>query len=267
MDEFLVRALVGGIGVAIICGPLGCLVVWQRMSYFGAALSHAALLGIVLGLYFEINLYLSILLICIIVSCLMMLMNRYKDLSSDTAMGILAHASLALGILMLGLMPALRMDLMGYLFGDILSISWLDIVWIYIGGGLVMSILFWIWPPILSLIIQRDLALVDGIDENKIRLAFLVLLSFVVAISMQIVGILLIVSLLIIPAATARRFATSPEQMALFAMLIGTLAVVSGLVISLYWDTPTGPSIVAGASAIFMLATVFGGTRRLKNIP
>ena len=91
MDEFLVRALVGGIGVAIICGPLGCLVVWQRMSYFGAALSHAALLGIALGLYFEINLYLSILLICIIVSCLMMLMNRYKDLSSDTAMGILAH--------------------------------------------------------------------------------------------------------------------------------------------------------------------------------
>lgn len=267
MDDFIVRALIGGMGVAIICGPLGCLVIWQRMSYFGAALSHAALLGVALGLYFEINLHLSILLICIIVSCLMMLMSRYKDLSSDTAMGILAHISLALGLLILALMPALRIDLMGYLFGDILSISWLDIVWIYAGGGLVMGILLRIWRPILSLIIQRDLALVDGVRENKIRLIFLVLLSFVIAISMQIVGILLIVSLLIIPAATARRFATSPKEMALFAMVIGALAVLLGLAIALYWDTPAGPSIVAGAGAIFLLATLFGGTRRLKNAP
>lgn len=267
MDEFVIRALVGGIGVAIICGPLGCLVIWQRMSYFGAALSHAALLGVALGLYFEINLYFSVLLICIIVACLIMVMSRYKDLSSDTAMGILAHASLALGILMLGLIPSVRIDLIGYLFGDILSLSWLDIVWIYLGGGLVMAILLRIWQSILSLIIQRELALVDGVDENKIRLIFLVLLSFVVAISMQIVGILLIVSLLIIPAATARRFATSPEQMALLAMVIGALAVLSGMIIALYWDTPAGPSIVVGASAIFLLATVFGGAGRLKNMP
>ena len=259
MADFLLRALVGGIGVAIICGPLGCLVIWQRMSYFGAALSHAALLGVALGIYFRISLYLSILLICLTVSGLMMLMQRYKDLSSDTSLGILAHTSLALGIIMLSLMPSLRIDLMGYLFGDILSISWLDIVWIYAGGSLVMGILFLIWSPLLSLIIQRDLALVDGINENKIRLTFLVLLSVMVAVSMQIVGILLIVSLLIIPAATARRFAASPEQMALFAIIIGILAVISGLGISLYWDTPAGPSIVAGASMIFML-TLFHRT-------
>ena len=166
MADFLLRALVGGIGVAIICGPLGCLVIWQRMSYFGAALSHAALLGVALGIYFRISLYLSILLICLTVSGLMMLMQRYKDLSSDTSLGILAHTSLALGIIMLSLMPSLRIDLMGYLFGDILSISWLDIVWIYAGGSLVMGILFLIWSPLLSLIIQRDLALVDGINEK-----------------------------------------------------------------------------------------------------
>ncbi len=253
MDEFLIRALVGGIGVAIICAPLGCLIVWQRMSYFGAALSHAALLGVALGLYFHINLYLSVLLICILISALMMLMQRYKDLSSDTALGILAHTSLALGILILSVIPALRVDLMGYLFGDILSISWIDIIWIYAGGSLVLGILFCIWSSLLSLIIQPDLALVDGINENRIRLAFLILLSFVVAISMQIVGILLIVSLLIIPAAAARRFASSPEQMAYVAMLIGILSVASGLGISLFLDTPAGPSIVIGASIIFML--------------
>ncbi len=265
MDDFLLRALLGGIGVAIICGPLGCLVVWQRMAYFGAALSHAALLGIALGIYFQVNLYLSILVICLLVSGLLMIMNRRKELSPDTALGILAHASLATGILIFSLMPSLRMDLMGYLFGDILSISWQDIAWIYAGGGVVMVVLFLIWPKLLSLIIQRDLALADGVNENRIKLIFLVLLSFVVAISMQIVGLLLIVSLLIIPAATARRFARSPEQMAVYAMLAGAIPVVFGLAVSVFWDAPAGPSIVAGASIIFALVSALGGDFKLKN--
>jgi zinc transport system permease protein len=266
MDDFLVRALIGGVGVAIVCGPLGCLIVWQRMAYFGAALSHAALLGVALGLFLQFSLYLSILLVCIAVSCLLILLERFRDLSSDTALGILAHASLALGILVISLMPALRVDLMSYLFGDILSISWQDIGWIYAGGGAVMVILLKIWPPILSLIIQRDLALVDGINERRIRLIFLVLLSFVVAVSMQIVGILLIVSLLVIPAATARRFSRSPEQMAGYAVLVGVLSVASGLFISLNWDTPAGPSMVVGASILFFIASIFGGSRRTANL-
>ena len=262
MDEFLLRALIGGLGVAALCGPLGCLVVWQRMSYFGAALSHAALLGIALGLFFQINLQLSVVLICVVASLLLMFLERNKSLTSDTALAILAHGSLAFGLLVLAILPGIRMDLMGYLFGDVLSISWRDVVIIYTGGFVVASSLLWIWPRIMSLIIQRDLALVDGVNEQRTRMIFLVLLSVVVAISMQIVGILLVVSLLIIPAACARRFAKSPESMVLIASIVGAISVILGLFMSLFWNTPAGPSIVTAACLLFILSLVTPQTRK-----
>ena len=260
MDEFLLRALIGGIGVAIISGPLGCLVVWQRMAYFGATLSHAALLGIALGFFLEINLTLSILLICIGISIPLVAMDKVKQLNSDTMLGILAHSTLALGILVLAMMPTLRVDLMGYLFGDILTIGWSDITLIYLSGIAVFTVLAFIWRPLLALIVQRDLALVDGVNEQRIKLLFLILLSIAVAITMQVAGILLIVSLLIIPAAAARRRSTSPEQMALYSGLIGVLSIAAGLWMSLQFDTPAGPSIVVVASLIFLLSNLFPKT-------
>ena len=261
MDEFLIRALAGGLGIAVLCGPLGSLMIWQRMVYFGAALSHGALLGVVLGLYLNLSLYLSILVVCITLSFLLLYMDRFKNLTSDTTLGILAHTALALGIVVLSLIPSVRIDLMAYLFGDILSVSWWDVFWIYGGGIMVIGLLGMIWRSLLSLIIQTDLALIDGVKERKIRLTFLVLLSFVVAVSMQVVGVLLIVSMLIIPAACARKFSNSPEQMACLASLFGCLAVILGLGVSLLLDSPAGPSIVVAAAILFALSLLVGKVR------
>ena len=257
MDDFLTRALLGGIGVALICGPLGCLVVWQRMTYFGAALSHAALLGVALGLFFKLNLQLAILLVSLAMSALLVLMSRRRFLSTDTVLGILAHGSLALGLVLLAVLPGLRIDLIGYLFGDILAITRPDIAWIYLGGLGILLALAKIWQPLLALITHRDLALVDGINEDRTRAIFFLLISLVVAVSMQVVGILLIVSLLIIPAATARHFAHSPEKMATLATAFGTTAVAGGLGMSVVMDTPTGPSIVVVGAGIFGAVAVF----------
>lgn len=254
MDEFILRALLGGAGVAIISGPLGCLVVWQRMAYFGAALSHAALLGIALGFFLHVNLTLAILGTSVIIALLLLLLTRHRQFSADTLLGVLAHGALALGIIILSLLPNIRIDLMAYLFGDILSIGWSDIIWVYLGGAVALGILGWIWRPILALTLHRDLALSNGENETLIHFIFLILLSFIVAISMQIVGALLIVSLLIIPAATARKFAQSPEQMAIIASLVGLLSVLLGLWASLQFDTPAGPSIVLAASLLFALS-------------
>ncbi len=265
MDDFLVRALLGGIGVAILCGPLGCLVVWQRMAYFGATLSHAALLGIALGLFFQLNLQLAILLVSIAVSSLLMLMNKRPFISADTILGILAHGALALGLVLLTVLPGVRLDLLGYLFGDILAITRADILWIYLGGLGVLLTLIKIWQPLLSLIVQRDLALVSGVNENRMRAIFFLLLSLVVAVAMQVVGILLIVSLLIIPAATARHFAKSPETMALLATLFGIIAVTGGLGMSLVLDTPTGPSIVVVGVGVFAVCSLWFVSGRVKR--
>ena len=264
LDDFLLRALLGGIGVAIICGPLGCLVVWQRMAYFGATLSHAALLGVAFGLFLKLNLQLAILLICLVVSALLILLGKHRLLSLDTILGILAHAALALGLALIALLPGVRVDLVGYLFGDILAITRRDLLWIFIGGAMVLLILAKIWRPLLSLITGRELALVDGVNEKRIRAAFFFLLSIVVAVAMQVVGILLIVSLLIIPAATARCFAKSPENMALLATAFGITAVTGGLAMSLAIDTPTGPAIVVIATILFAICLLcFGRAKKI----
>jgi zinc transport system permease protein len=254
MDEFILRALIGGSGIAVISGPLGCLVVWQRMSYFGAALSHAALLGIALGFLFHIDLKLAMLAVTLLTSLLLIGLQHNRQYSTDTVLGVLAHLTLALGMIVLSLLPEVRIDLLAYLFGDILSISWQDILWIYAGGILVLGALAFIWRALLSLTLHRELALVDGINESQTRFIYLILLSFIIAISMQLVGVLLIVSLLIIPAATARNFATSPEQMAILAMVTGLISVTAGLWGSLQFDTPAGPSIVLAASILFTLS-------------
>jgi len=251
VDEFVVRAAVAGLGVALIAGPLGCFVVWRRMSYFGATLSHSALLGIALGLVFNIHVYAGILIVCVAVSLLLASLRMQRRLATDTVLGILAHAALALGLVVLALLPSVRVDLLGYLFGDLLAVRWRDIYFIYAGGALAAGLLFWLWRPLLALTVHEDLARVEGLPVATADLAFMVLLSIVIAAAMQIVGLLLIVSMLILPAATARRFAASPEQMAALSVVFGALSIIAGLAASLRLDTPAGPSVVLAASLLF----------------
>lgn len=262
IEEFLLRAALGGLGVAALCGPLGCLVVWQRMAYYGATLAHAALLGVALGLFLQISIYLAIIAVCMLIAVLLMSLEHRRELAVDTLLGILAHATLAMGLLVLGFLPGNRVDLMGYLFGDILSLTWPDLAIIYGVGVVVGGVLGAIWRPILALIVQHDLARVEGVAPYKIRLVFLLLLSIVVALALQLVGILLIVSLLIIPPATARHFATSPEQMAAWAMGLGMAALLGGLTLSWRWDLAAGPAVVVTASGLYLCANALSLCRR-----
>lgn len=268
LEPFILRAVTGGVLVALLAAPLGCLVLWQRMAYFGAALSHAALLGIAVGLLAGIDVRLGILAVSALMVMLLLLMRRFQSLSNDTLLGILAHSSLALGLVVLSLLPGLRIDLMAYLFGDILTISTADIYWIA-GALLITLVILWrIWPALLSTIIHADLAHADGHSQSRLQLKFLLLLSLAVAVSMQVAGLLLIVSLLIIPAATAGALARSPEQMVVGAAVISVIAIVAGLGLSLGLDTPAGPSIVVAASLLLVFAlSISGLVNRLGRIP
>ena len=176
-------------------------------------------------------------------------------------LGILSHTALSCGLVVLSLMDQVRVDLLGYLFGDILAITPGDIAIIYSGGAAVLLVLAGIWRPLLALTVHEELARAEGVPALRTRLIFTLLLAMVIALSMKIIGILLITSLLIIPAATARRFARSPESMALLSSGFGALAVTGGLLISLQWDTPSGPSVVVAAFALFLATLMFGGRR------
>lgn len=267
LDDFFTRALVAGIGVALVTGPLGCFIVWRRLAYFGDTLSHAALLGVALAFLFEINITLAVFAVSAFVSIALLLLQRRASLSADALLGLLAHSALALGLVVLAFMTWVRMDLMGFLFGDILAVSRTDIAIIWIGGTVVLTILAIIWRPLFAGTVNRELAEAEGMKPQRADIVFMLLMALVIAISMKIVGVLLITAMLIIPAATARRFATGPEQMAVLAALIGAAAVIGGLFGSLEWDTPSGPSIVVAALAFFVLALapLFGLTARRER--
>jgi zinc transport system permease protein len=254
LDDFLVRAVLGGIGVAAIAGPLGCFVVWRRMAYFGNALAHSALLGVGLGALLALDLTLSTVAVCLLLAASLVLLELRHSLATDTILGILAHASLALGLIVLSFMETLRVDLMAYLFGDVLSVTRSDLAWIWGGGVLVLGALFAMWSWLLRVTLDEELATAEGVPTRPVRVAFMLFMALAVAIGMKIVGILLIVALLVIPPAIARQFARTPEQMAGLAALAGALSVLGGIGVSLIWDTPAGPSIVVVATALFLMS-------------
>ncbi|MCW8953025.1 MAG: metal ABC transporter permease, partial [Rhodospirillales bacterium] len=256
MDDFLVRAFLTGIGVAVVAAPLGCFVVWRRMAYFGDTLSHSALLGVALGLLVGVDPVIGAAAACIAIALLLTLMRRGKGLAADTALGILAHGGLALGLVSLAFLETVRVDLFGYLFGDILAVGWGDVIGVFAGGLVVLGALVYLWRPLLSLTVHEDLARVEGVRVARVSLAFTVLMAIVVAVAMKVVGILLVTSLLIVPAATARRFASTPEAMALIASAIGVCAVGVGLLASMRFDTPAGPSIVVASVGFFALSSL-----------
>jgi zinc transport system permease protein len=149
-------------------------------------------------------------------------------------------------------MDEVRIDLMSYLFGDLLAVGPLDLAWILGGSALVLLLLVPLWRPLLAITVHEELARVEGLPVAGIRLALMLLIALVIAVAMKIVGVLLITSLLIIPAAAAQRHARSPEQMAAGASVLGVVAVCAGLSLSWFQDTPAGPSIVVSAAALFL---------------
>lgn len=266
-EPFLLRALIASLGVAVVAAPLGCFVVWRRMAYFGDSLAHTALLGVALGLLLGIDPTLGILAAALALAILLVLLQRQQTLATDTVLGLLAHSGLALGVVALSFLPGVRVDLMSYLFGDILAVSWTDLIGILAGGAVALAGLAAIWRGLLSLTVHEELARAEGVPAFRLRLIFVLLLAVVVALGMKVVGVLLITSMLIIPAATVRRFSRTPERMAVLAALAAATASVLGLAASLFWDTPAGPSIVVAEIALFAAGLILGGAGRLLVRP
>ncbi|MEQ9329950.1 metal ABC transporter permease [Thalassobaculum sp.] len=252
VDDFLVRALVAGLGVAVVAGPLGCFVVWRRMAYVGDTMAHASLLGVALGLVLGLDPGLGVLMVAVAVALLLAALQGQRLLGSDTLLGILAHGALSIGLVAIAFMETVRLDLMAYLFGDILAVSGRDLLWIWGGAAAVLAGLAAVWRPLLAVTVDPDLARVEGAAPPWVHVVFALLIAATIALALKIVGVLLITALLIIPAAAARRGARSPEGMALAAAGIGALAVIGGLLLSIGFDTPSGPSVVVAALVMFV---------------
>ncbi|HHJ36333.1 MAG TPA: hypothetical protein ENJ87_11255 [Gammaproteobacteria bacterium] len=259
MDSFILYALLAGIALALVAAPLGCIVVWRRMAYFGDTLAHAALLGVALSIALQVLPVMGVTAVGILLASLLYWLEQQRDLSTDTLLGILSHSALASGLIVVSLLQAQgqNINLMAYLFGDILAIDQGELVWMYIGVFIILSVFTWLWPAMISIAVNEELASIDGVDVNRDKFIFMLLLALVIAVAIKVVGILLITALLIIPAASARLFSRSPVQMVYIAILFAILAVIAGLLGSLQWDLPAGPAIVVMAAAGFLSARMF----------
>lgn len=256
MIDILLPGWLAGMFLACAAGPLGSFVVWRRMSYFGDTLAHASLLGVAIGFLLDINVYYAVILVTLLLALGLVWLERRPYLAIDTLLGIMAHSALSLGLVVVSLMNNIRVDLMAYLFGDLLSVTTQDLWLIGPGVLVVIAIMCWQWRSLLSMTISQELAHVDGVNVQRTRLILMLVTALTIGLAMKFVGALIITSLLIIPAATARRFARTPEQMAGLAVVLGMLAVTGGLVFSAWYNTPAGPSVVLSASFLFMLSLI-----------
>ena len=265
-DDFFIRALVAGIGVAFVTGPLGCFVVWRRLSYFGDTLAHSALLGVTMAYSFEFNIAISVFIISSVIALILIQLQRKTNLPGDALLGLLAHSSLAVGLVVIGFLTFIRFDIMGLLFGDILAVTTDDLLIIWVGGGLILLVLKLIWKPLFASTVNYELAEAEGLNPDRAKAIFTILMAAIIAISIKMVGLLLITGMLIIPAAMARNISDNPKKMIIFSIIGGLLSVIIGLFSSLEFNSPSGPSIITASLILFILSLLkIKQSAHLKN--
>ena len=255
LDDFLVRAMLASVGVALAAAPLGCFVIWRRMAYFGDATAHAAVLGVALSLALSAPIFAGVLVVCLLMAVTVSGLSG-KGFAMDTLLGVMAHSSLAIGLVAVSFLSGVRIDLMSYLFGDILAVGKMDLVVIWGGALVVLGLIVWRWSGLLLSTLNSDLSLASGFKPKREQFILTVALAVVVAVAIKVVGVLLIAAMLIVPAATARPFSSTPEIMAIIAACLGVFCGLSGLQASYLLDTPTGPTIVCVSAFLFIITNI-----------
>ncbi len=259
IEPYLLRALAAGIGLAIVAAPLGAILVWNRMAYFGESVAQASLVGVALGLMLNVNLTASVIVTTLAVAALLIVLGRQKVVPLDSILGLTHHGALALGVIATSMLAGPPVDLMGYLFGDVFAVTTQDLWWVFGGGAVVVAVMVRLWQPLLRLAVHEELAAAEGVSREVVRAAFVVVLALTIAVAMKIVGILLAIAFLIVPVVAARPFSTTPERLVMIAALVGIASVIGGLTLSAQSNAPGGPSIVLIMSIIAALSLAVSG--------
>lgn len=264
MAPFLVNAILAGVGLAILSAPLGCLVVWRRMAYMGETIAQAGLIGVAAGLLLDIDQTAATLAATALAALSLGTIARRAQVPLDSILGLLAHGLLAVGVIATTLVKSGSVDLMGYLFGDILAVTRADLMWVGGGGAVALGLLAYLWQPLLLLSVNEELAAAEGVARDGMKTAFVLVLALAVAVSIKVVGVLLAVAFLIMPAVAARPFAATPERMAVLAAVIGVAGVLGGLGVSFWLDVPGGPAIVLVLAVLALSAVTLRPAGRAR---
>lgn len=258
MDSVLLLAMLSGLILALMAGPLGCLVVWQRMAYFGDSLAHAGLFGFALALWWGMPLQLGFLLSALLSAAILYFVTRKSTISADATLGLIAHGLLAIGILIVAVFIKQDIELEALLFGDILNVTVWQLVILY-ALLLGFSVTMWkLWKPMTLAIIHSELAILRGINVARLQQILLLLLALFVATAIPLLGTLLVTTMLIAPAVAARVISPTPGRMMLHSVIMAVASIQLGLVISYITDLPAGPILVTTSLCILFGYVTFG---------
>ncbi|QCI26012.1 metal ABC transporter permease [Buchnera aphidicola] len=248
---------IAGLLLSVCCGPLGAFILWRKISSFGNTLSHASLLGLSIALLLKINVLLAVLTTLFFLTVVIIYIEHISSLNLDTILAIVTYSSLSLGMIILHIISKNEQaDLTKYLLGNLLELKFIDINIIFFITLIISSVVIILWKSILLMIINAELACVDGINVFNVRLILMLLITLLIGISTTLIGALLITAILIIPAAIAQRFSTSPELMVLFSIIINIIAITIGIFINIFYNIPISPVIILLESIFFIISLI-----------
>ncbi|MCF8999627.1 zinc ABC transporter permease subunit ZnuB [Acinetobacter nectaris] len=260
--QLLLPAWAMGFLLIFLTAPLGCLMLWRRMSFFADTMAHGTLLGVAIAGIFQLPLWIGVSLLAFLLVALLWVLHD-KRLPNDALLALCSATLLCSGLLLIQQLPALRPELLSYLFGDLLTISWSELPLFGLIILIAITILRFFWTAQIQIAIDPDIAVSEGISANKQRLVFMVLLAIFTVLALRAVGSLLMGALLVIPPLTARLIAHSPKQMVILAFILGQIALAIGLWSSALLNIATGLSIVLTMSLLFCF--VFG-FQKMKHL-
>jgi zinc transport system permease protein len=251
LEAFLIKPFFAIILITISCSLFGVFVLWKKLSYFGDALSHSILLGLVIGTVFKTDHIFTLIIFAVIFALLVGLISRNRYFSKDTIIMIVSYFCISLAVIFSNIWLK-DFDFQSYIFGDILTVSYLEIKLLSLVMFLSVIYMIFAFKKILLININSDLAKIAGIKTEFWNLSFLVLLALVIAVSIQIVGVFLMTALLILPAAIARIFSNSAQKMMIFSLLFGIVVSAFSFKLAAHHDLAVSSTIIAVFSLIFM---------------
>lgn len=248
--QLLLPAWVMGSLLIFLTAPLGCLMLWRRMSFFADTMAHGTLLGVAIAGLLSFPLWLGVSLLALLLVTILWFLHD-RRLPNDALLALCSATLLCSGLLLIQQLPLLRPELQSYLFGDLLTINWSDLPLFSAVILIAITILSVFWRPQVQVAIDTDIAISEGVNAKLQRLVFMLLLAMFTVLALRAVGSLLMGALLVIPALTARLLAHSPKQMVLLAFILGQVALSIGLWSSAFLNIATGLSIVLTMALLF----------------
>ncbi|MBN1150769.1 metal ABC transporter permease [candidate division WOR-3 bacterium] len=245
----------------ILFGVISFFIYSKKLSFLGVGISHAAFGGVAVGIFFGIDPFISALVFCLLTAVIIGKISKSAKISVNTSVGIFFSLSMAIGAVFVSLKKGYSFDLSGYLFGNILSVSWKDAFSFALADLIIVPFSILFLKKIIYLSFDEESARISGVKTELLNYSLLVALAFVIVLSIKIIGIILVSALVILPGSFAVLVSRNYKPVIFISVLFSVITMTGGLFLSYYTDTPSGATITILASSLYFLSIIISKLR------